>query len=240
MNKVFIILAATLFSAVLANAQDIITKKTGEDIKAKVLEVTTNEVKYKFFDEPDGATYTIRQSEIALIRYESGRNEVFNQNNNSIAYSHRESVEGLAPGMKYKELKNLYDYKDYVSEPGDRYNLALAGITSFLIPGVGQMIDGEVGRGIGFLCGNILCNVAATAMLSNENAYGALLVALGGVGLNIASIVDGVRVAKVKNMYEQDLRNTCNVSIDVHPTITCTQIAGTTKPVAGVTLAINF
>lgn len=62
------------------SAQDIITKKDGTDIKAIVLEVSSNEVKYKLFDEPDGVTYVDKKYDIVMITYESGRREIFATN----------------------------------------------------------------------------------------------------------------------------------------------------------------
>jgi hypothetical protein len=58
--------------------QDLITKKNGEDIKAKVTEVTASEVKYKRFDNLNGPVYSISKSDVLLIKYENGTNEVMN------------------------------------------------------------------------------------------------------------------------------------------------------------------
>ena len=44
MRKLFYVFVSIVISMGAANAQDFITKKNGEDIKAKVLEVTPNEV----------------------------------------------------------------------------------------------------------------------------------------------------------------------------------------------------
>ncbi len=55
-----------------------ITKKTGEDITVKVLEVTTSEIKYKKFDNLDGPTFSILKSEVLIIRYKNGTKDVFN------------------------------------------------------------------------------------------------------------------------------------------------------------------
>ena len=52
---------------------------------------------------------------------------------------------------QYKINKTKYDYHTYTYQVGDRYSTGVAGITSFLIPGLGQMLSGEVGRGAGFL-----------------------------------------------------------------------------------------
>ena len=63
----------------VAYSQDVITKKTSEDIQAKVIEVTTTEVKYKKFDNQNGVTYTILKTDVLMIRYENGSKDVFNE-----------------------------------------------------------------------------------------------------------------------------------------------------------------
>jgi len=59
--------------------QDAITKKSGEDIQAKILEVNQNEVKYKKFDNLDGPTFSMLKSDILLIRYSNGTKDIFNE-----------------------------------------------------------------------------------------------------------------------------------------------------------------
>jgi hypothetical protein len=54
---------------------------------------------------------------------------------------------------QYRINKTKYDSHNYVIQAGDPYNPAASGICSFLIPGLGQMISGEGGRGVGFLLG---------------------------------------------------------------------------------------
>jgi len=71
--------ALIIFSILLsfsAFAQDIIIKKSGEEIKAKILEVAINEIKYKRYDFQDGPLYTLSKDDVLLIRYENGVNEV--------------------------------------------------------------------------------------------------------------------------------------------------------------------
>jgi len=60
-------------------AQDIITTKKGEDIKAKVLEITIQEVKYKKVENPDSPIYSLLKSDILMIRYENGSKDIFNE-----------------------------------------------------------------------------------------------------------------------------------------------------------------
>lgn len=250
--KRFIYVLATMFISMgAANAQDLITKKNGEDVKAKVLEVTTNEVKYKLYDEPNGVTYTVKKSELLMIRYESGRNEVFNQNSISDLYfSDREPLEGLRPNMKYKELKTMYNFKEFTPTLADRYSPAWSGVASFFIPGLGQMICGEVGRGFAYLGGHLGGMVLAPVIISAGTdghgyvatgaAIAALAVYAGVIALDICAIVDAVRVAKVKNMYEQDLNKLSAIDVDLYPSVNYVQMGNSIQPTAGFTLAMRF
>lgn len=250
MKRILFVLSVLLVSAVTASAQDIITKKNGEDIKAKVLEIDNSNVKYKLFDEPNGVTYTMPKAQILMIRYESGRNEVFNTSsatNYGYDMNNRETVEGIRAGMKYKELKNIYNYSDWYSGLGDKYNPALMGVCSWLIPGLGQMISGEVGRGFGWLGGSIGCSVllgigSNYAVSEPSWELGPILMVAGSLALltvDICAIVDACRVAKVRNMYEQDLRK-MNYSLELHPSIDYIQMANRVQPTAGLTLAMRF
>ena len=58
-------------------AQDIIVTKDSKRIDAKVMEVNTDNVKYKRTDYLDGPLYTIRKSDIVTIVYQNGRVDTF-------------------------------------------------------------------------------------------------------------------------------------------------------------------
>lgn len=65
---------------VLANtliAQDNIILRTGDEIKAKVLEVGIADVKYHRNDNPTGPLYVIAKREVFMIKYENGTKDVF-------------------------------------------------------------------------------------------------------------------------------------------------------------------
>ena len=69
-----------LFAAVcplIALAQDKIITKKGETIAAKVLEISTDEVKYKKADNPQGPTYIAQKAELQAIEYENGGKEIY-------------------------------------------------------------------------------------------------------------------------------------------------------------------
>ena len=63
-----------------AVAQDVIVMKSGVEIQAFVQEIGIDNVKYKKLDNPDGPNYTLRQSDIVLIRFANGSTESFSEN----------------------------------------------------------------------------------------------------------------------------------------------------------------
>lgn len=65
-----------------AIAQDIITFTNGDQVKAKILEITTTEVKYKKFDYLTGPTITVAKQDIFMVKYPNGDKEVFSTSSN--------------------------------------------------------------------------------------------------------------------------------------------------------------
>ena len=66
-----------LFSSI--EAQDIITLKNGDTFKAKVIEISDYEIKYKHFDNLDGPTRAVDRTSVFVINYENGTKTVFNE-----------------------------------------------------------------------------------------------------------------------------------------------------------------
>jgi hypothetical protein len=61
-------------------SQDVIFLKNGDEIKSKVLEVTTDEVKYKKWENIDGPSYSSLKSDVFMIKYLNGTKDVFTSN----------------------------------------------------------------------------------------------------------------------------------------------------------------
>ena len=120
MKRLIMVLSALMLFAVSAFAQDYVTKRTGEDIAAIVDEVGPDYIRYRLWEEPDGVLYTVNKSDVLLIRYATGRNEVFDQAP-SIAVS---------PSLKYKEMARIYDYRNYTKSVYDQYSPAGSGIAA--------------------------------------------------------------------------------------------------------------
>ncbi len=81
MKTFYLAIIALSFSTLSVYAQDIITFKTGDEVKAKVEEVGTSEIVYKKFDNPTGVKYSVSKSDVFMIVYENGQKEVFKTTN---------------------------------------------------------------------------------------------------------------------------------------------------------------
>jgi hypothetical protein len=69
--------ALLLFAMNRALGQDIIVKNDGNEIKAKVEEVSDTEIKYRKSDNLSGPVYTMKKTEIFMVKYENGSKDVF-------------------------------------------------------------------------------------------------------------------------------------------------------------------
>ncbi|MDR0845580.1 MAG: CsgG/HfaB family protein [Tannerella sp.] len=76
-RKLFLMACCIAMYAGVSMAQDVIVTKNAEKINAKVLEVNTDDVRYKRFDNPEGPIYTLLKSKIASIMYQNGTVETF-------------------------------------------------------------------------------------------------------------------------------------------------------------------
>ena len=256
MKKLFkVLLPAMLLLVVLsmsATAQDTITKNDGSVIQAKVLEITPTEVKYKRYNNLEGPLYVLNKTEVSAIKYENGEKDVFTGTSKSVKYKFNTTHE-VREGMKFSEYKKLYNVKDYVHQVGDPYNPGLAGAASFLIPGLGQALNDDWWNAAGWFLADILAdfNIGLNyygmtnfvePYRTNSKYWFSIAVALK-VFVVVGSIVDAVNVAKVKNMYNQDLRGPRLVQLDysVSPFVTASPDMGSGSfALTGLSLTLSF
>ncbi len=128
MKKILVTSMLIIFVSALCFSQDLITKKTGEDIQAKVLEVGQTEVKYKKSDNLTGPTFSISKSDVIMIRYENGTKDVFVEENTKAANLPAFSVENY---LRQGQMDAKKYYKGY--KPAATGTL----VSSLLIPIVG-------------------------------------------------------------------------------------------------------
>lgn len=75
--KKLLALAALCVAGSYASAQDLIVKKDGSVIQAKVTKIGTSEVEYKKWSNQDGPQYSIAVADILAINYQNGEKETF-------------------------------------------------------------------------------------------------------------------------------------------------------------------
>jgi len=102
--KNILLIILFICSSSIIKAQDTLSTRSGESIIAKVLEVTTNEVKYKKFDNLNGPDIIILKSDLLQIRYENGTKDDFNniikkEDTNNAAID--EAVQGKNDAQKF-------------------------------------------------------------------------------------------------------------------------------------------
>ena len=167
--------------------------------------------------------------------------------------------------VRYSEIKGNYNPKEYVKQATDPYHVGWYEATSFFIPGIGQLLSGETWRGLAFIGGEaILISVIKTAAdniaevaITNESGFltgytdpkvgkrnmAVMLTALGvDLGLSIWSSIDARNVARVKNMYYQDLINGKKpVELSFAPTLSLASDPSVAlQPCAGVSMQLKF
>lgn len=73
------LLVLLLVAALPLMAQDMIVRRDGTIVTSKVMEISSSEIKYKKFTNPDGPLYTLKVSEVLSINFENGEVERFDQ-----------------------------------------------------------------------------------------------------------------------------------------------------------------
>lgn len=161
-----------------------------------------------------------------------------------------------AQAQSYKINKENYNHRMYMPQPGDPYNPTVMGISSFLVPGLGQILSGETGRGLAFMGGTLGTGVIVGVGLltglsettnSNEleiSSTGLAVVLAGGaimLGLSTWSSLDAMKVAKINNMYIQDKRGKLSsVKLELNPFVDTNNYLGQISGSAGLSLKVTF
>ena len=154
----------------------------------------------------------------------------------------------------YEALRMRYSTKGYVAMPGDRHNVVASGVASAFLPGLGECLNGEWGRGMGKFGIGLFCvggASASTALMLGGMGYrggevrqiigffGILLFGSATIALDVWSVIDAVRIAKVKNLYERDCRK-ASADVRVLPKFDVLALGDGARTTAGLSLVVNF
>jgi hypothetical protein len=120
-----LIILPNAFGAIHLFAQDKIYKLKGTVINAKVIEIGTDEIKYKLFESPDGPVYVVDKSTLNRIEFADGRVEKY-----KLSYKDPQNYEGqLNKAIKINFLAPLLGYSQFSFEksisPLKSYELGL-------------------------------------------------------------------------------------------------------------------
>lgn len=211
----YLILIALLCSSTFGLfAQDIITKKDGTEIKVKVTEIGTNEVKYIRFGT-SLPIYTLLKSEIFMIKYENGAKDIFKEETEQKVNTQQQINANNTQLSNSNQTTYKYTLGNPINPVGGRKSAWGSGIASLFIPGLGQFINGDVGGGFLFLGSNIACNLLR---LNAEDETLAIIGLMGGLTVNICSIINAAYGAKNVNIARgYQLAN--NTYLQIQPTI---------------------
>lgn len=118
-------------------SQDVIIKPNGDEIKAKVLEVTLTIIKFKKLDNLNGPTFEMLKSDIFMIKYENGTKDVFSPTES------KSSISKEKPNISSETEKDANeDTEKYLSfSKSHKSTSILYGLSAIL--GYGAFSDGD-------------------------------------------------------------------------------------------------
>lgn len=139
----------------------------------------------------------------------------------------------IRSGMRYKDYKSKYNTADYNKNNHTKYSPWLAAAN--VIPGLGQVLCGEYGRGLIATGGFIGVTYVSVA----EGAPG--LFALVYPMLVCWSAFDTIKIAKIKSMYSHDIQQLdYSVQWEVSPSLQYTPTCNGLHASAGMKLTMTF
>lgn len=179
------------------------------------------------------------------------------QYNTSVPEVFAKNPEKVVPGLKYSKIKKMYNKNDYAYLADPEYGTGRAWL-NLLVPGLAQYTMGESGRGTRYLIigligegimsigtHDILCyssDKSSEAFMDEDNAI--IPIGIGSfimITNYICSIVNANKMAKVKSLYDYDLKKLGRqVSVQAMPYIAPARFGSSVQTSAGVTLAVNF
>ncbi|HHT22293.1 MAG TPA: hypothetical protein GXZ87_03120 [Bacteroidales bacterium] len=299
MKKIFLIIFCLVsFLGFTAKAQDTIVVKDGSYIISKIMEIHPNKIIYTNFLDLSGAEFSVAKEEVDWVYFRSGirlaQAAIFKNDSSATEPIYindmeigtetidAETVEDdqfleedeleidFTKHMSYAEKRRLFPPSTYVRQPGDPYQPALAGVASYFLPGLGQIVSGETLRGLAFMGGELLAystfisgviTVTSNTIRYDEpmpygstsypnrqynqfwqNTGQAMIITgiVGMIGIHIWNIVDAVQVAKVNNMYFQAQRKQ-QFDLSLRPFLGVDGFSQfTPNKYAGVTLSLSF
>ena len=114
----YLLLMAITISGLKGSAQDIIAKKDGQIIKAKVVEISETSVLYKYFDNQEGPTYSIKIENIFSLTYENGQQEKFSNSITEAAKPSKQEMNNISRTVLESQIADLESRAETIGNVG--------------------------------------------------------------------------------------------------------------------------
>lgn len=160
--KNFLVLITTLLLINGAFAQDIIVKKDGDIIRAKVLELDETNVLYKDYSNPEGPSYSLKIDNILSITYENGKKETFS---NTIKQTPSQTNnDDVSITILQSQIANLEAKAKTIHTVGGISTLitSLGALAGFVIATDGNSSIGNILLGTGIILGIDFLGISLT------------------------------------------------------------------------------
>ena len=128
-NLLLIILFAS--SSNFIKAQDTLTMRSGENIIVKIIEVGSNEVKYKKTENLNGPIFSTLKSDLYLIRYENGSKDDFSTIDKA-ANTQELYTQGYNDAIKYYKSYKVTGNSVLIASAFPIYGFMFGGATAAL------------------------------------------------------------------------------------------------------------
>jgi hypothetical protein len=128
-NLLLIILFAS--SSNFIKAQDTLTMRSGENVIVKIIEVGSNEVKYKKIENLNGPIFATLKSDLYLIRYENGSKDDFS-NIGKVANTQELYTQGYNDALKYYKSYKVTGNSVLLASAFPMYGFMFGGATAAL------------------------------------------------------------------------------------------------------------
>lgn len=241
-----IILLAMIFVFGTAMAQDIIHTTDGQNIKARSIKFEGNSIRYSLYEASimDRSTYLMDISRVNMIIYDDGH--IFDPTAKSEPAAKQTAQTPRQQQVQTKDshdtvfvYANVQPNKQLNSRLFNAYpqykNSATAFVHSLVLPGLGQMYNDEVDKGLYFMGGDIVILGATVIAYANENYTVAIIGLAGSLVLRAASAISAAERAQEINHR--------NGYVYITPTLQQSSFTfsdGATQLVPGISMSFAF
>ncbi len=197
-----------------ANAQDTIVKSNGDQISAKIIEVSSTEIKYKRFDFQDGPTFVESKSNIKLLKYSNGSKEVIETQQ---ASNHGKTVESntdyySGPAIQDNKISrqgNHFQYKGEVINESGMHDVLYKSKDKQIMLLAGNAKDAKALQYVGF--GAIPFGIGALYFLTKNLSIGYTNSTQNSGNLTLSAICFiGAVSCPIASVYFKHKRTACN------------------------------